>query len=201
MDTYTIAITGASGSIYGVRLLKYLLRKGHEVYLTITKEGGLILKDEVGYGWQGSEKTVEKKIKRDLNLPKSSLHYFNEDNLLAPVSSGSYRVNAMVIIPCSMKTLSGIAHGYANNLVVRAADVMIKEKRTLILVPRETPLSSIHLRNMLLLAEMGVRIIPAMPAFYSHPENIDQLVDFMVGKVIDSLAIENNLYKRWEGKK
>jgi 4-hydroxy-3-polyprenylbenzoate decarboxylase len=201
MDTYTIAITGASGSIYGVRLLKYLLRKGHEVYLTITKEGGLILKDEVGYGWQGSEKTVEKKIKRDLNLPKSSLHYFNEDNLFAPVSSGSYRVNAMVIIPCSMKTLSGIAHGYANNLVVRAADVMIKEKRTLILVPRETPLSSIHLRNMLLLAEMGVRIIPAMPAFYSHPENIDQLVDFMVGKVIDSLAIENNLYKRWEGKK
>jgi 4-hydroxy-3-polyprenylbenzoate decarboxylase len=201
MDTYTIAITGASGSIYGVRLLKYLLRKGHEVYLTITKEGSLILKDEVGYGWQGSEKTVEKKIKRDLNLPKSSLHYFNEDNLLAPVSSGSYRVNAMVIIPCSMKTLSGIAHGYANNLVVRAADVMIKEKRTLILVPRETPLSSIHLRNMLLLAEMGVRIIPAMPAFYSHPENIDQLVDFMVGKVIDSLAIENNLYKRWEGKK
>jgi 4-hydroxy-3-polyprenylbenzoate decarboxylase len=201
MYTYTIAITGASGSIYGVRLLKYLLTKGHDVYLTITKEGGLILKDEVGYRWQGKEKIVEKKIKNDLNLPKSSLHYFHEDNLLAPMSSGSYRVNAMVIIPCSMKTLSGIAHGYANNLVVRAADVMIKEGRTLILVPRETPLSSIHLRNMLLLAEMGVRIIPAMPAFYSHPENIDQLVDFMVGKVIDSLAIENNLYKRWEGKK
>lgn len=201
MDTYTIAITGASGSIYGVRLLKYLLTKGHEVYLIITKEGGLILKDEVGFGWQGKEKTVEKKIKKDLNLPKSSLHYFNEDNLLAPMSSGSYRVDAMVIIPCSMKTLSGIAHGYANNLVERAADVMIKEGRTLILVPRETPLSSIHLRNMLLLAEMGVRIIPAIPAFYSHPENIDQLVDFMVGKVIDSLAIKNNLYKRWEGKK
>jgi 4-hydroxy-3-polyprenylbenzoate decarboxylase len=201
MDTYTIAITGASGSIYGVRLLKYLLRKGHEVYLTITKEGGLILKEEVGCDWQGKEKIVEKKIKKDLNVQRASLHYFNEDNFFAPISSGSYRVNAMVIIPCSMKTLSGIAHGYANNLVVRAADVMIKEKRTLILVPRETPLSSIHLRNMLLLAEMGVRIIPAMPAFYSHPENIDQLVDFMVGKVIDSLAIENNLYKRWEGKK
>lgn len=201
MGIYTIAITGASGSIYGIRLLKYLLRKGHEVNLIITKEGGLILKEEVGYKWHGNEKTVEKRIKKDLNLAKSSLRYFNEDNLLAPMSSGSYRVDAMVIIPCSMKTLSGIAHGYANNLVVRAADVMIKEGCTLILVPRETPLSSIHLRNMFLLSEIGVRIIPAMPAFYSHPRNIDQLVDFMVGKVIDSLSIENNLYKRWEGKK
>ena len=201
MGTYTIAITGASGSIYGVRLLKFLLKRGDKVYLTITKEGGLILKDEVGYSWQGNEKIVEKKIKKDLNLPKSSLYYYNEDNLLAPMSSGSSKVDAMVIIPCSMKTLSGIAHGYANNLVERAADVMIKEGRTLILVPRETPLSSIHLKNMFLLSEMGVRIIPAMPAFYSHPENIDQLVDFMVGKVIDSMAIDNNLYRRWKGRK
>ena len=201
MSTYTIAITGASGSLYGVRLLRFLLKRGDKVYLTITKEGGLILKDEVGYGWQGDEKIVEKKIKKDLNLPKSSLYYFNEDNLLAPMSSGSAKVDAMIIIPCSMKTLSGIAHGYANNLVERAADVMIKEGRTLILVPRETPLSSIHLKNMFLLSEMGVRIIPAMPAFYSHPENIDQLVDFIVGKVIDSMAIDNNLYRRWKGRK
>src|SRR4030043_524077 len=142
MGTYTIAITGASGSIYGVRLLKFLLKRGDKVYLTITKEGGLILKDEVGYGWQGNEKIVEKKIKKDLNLPKSSLYYYNEDNLLAPMSSGSSKVDAMVIIPCSMKTLSGIAHGYAN-----------------------------------------------------------KLVDFMVGKVIDSMAIDNNLYRRWKGKK
>jgi len=199
MGTYTIAITGASGSKYGVRLLKYLLEKGHKVYLTITKEGGLILKEEMGFDWQGREKEIEKKIKRDLKLREASLYYFNEDNLSAPISSGSAKVEAMVIIPCSMKTLSGVACGYANNLVGRAADVMIKEGRTLILVPRETPLNSIHLRNMLILSEMGVKIIPAMPAFYNSPKNINDLVDFMVGKVLDFLGIENNLFKRWKG--
>jgi 4-hydroxy-3-polyprenylbenzoate decarboxylase len=200
MGTYTIAITGASGSIYGLRLLKYLLEKGNKVYLTITKEGGLILKEEVGFDWQGQEKDIEKKIKRDLKLQRASLYYFNEDNLSAPISSGSAQVDAMVVVPCSMKTLSGIALGYANNLVERAADVMIKEGRTLIIVPRETPLNSIHLRNMLTLSEMGVKIIPAMPAFYSCPKNIDDLVDFMVGKVLDSLSLENNLFKRWKGR-
>jgi len=199
MGTYTIAITGASGSIYGVRLLKYLLKKGHKVYLTVTKEGSLILKDEVGYEWQGHEKNIERKIKNDLKLNRASLHYFNEDNLYAPISSGSVEVDAMIVIPCSMKTLSGIACGYANNLVERAADVMVKEVRTLIIVPRETPLNTIHLKNMLTLSEMGVRIIPAMPAFYSNPKNIDDLVDFIIGKVLDSLSIENNLFKRWKG--
>jgi 4-hydroxy-3-polyprenylbenzoate decarboxylase len=215
MGTYTIAITGASGSIYGVRLLKYLLEKKHTVYLTITREGGLILKEEMGFNWQeqqiekeieqqkGNQKEkeieIEKKIKRDLKLKEIKLHYFSEDNLSASISSGSVKVDAMVVIPCSMKTLSGIACGYANNLVERAADVMLKEGRTLILVPRETPLNSIHLRNMLTLSEIGVKIIPAMPAFYSCPEKIDDLVDFMVGKVLDSLGIENSLFRRWQG--
>jgi 4-hydroxy-3-polyprenylbenzoate decarboxylase len=198
MGAYTIAITGASGSIYGIKLLKYLLHNGHKVYLTITKEGKLILKDEVGYNWDGSEKVVEKKIKRDLNLPKANLSFYDEDNLLSPISSGSSLVDAMIVIPCSMKTLSGIAHGYGNNLVERAADVMIKESRTLILVPRETPLNTIHLRNMLSLSEVGVKIIPPIPAFYSHPKNIDQIIDFVVGKILDSLGIENKLYKRWK---
>lgn len=199
MGTYTIAITGASGSIYGVRLLQYLLKNRHKVFLIITKEGSLILKEEVGYDWSGSGKVVEKKIKRDLKVEKGSLFLLSEDNLCAPISSGSAHVDAMVIIPCSMKTLSGIAHGYANNLVERAADVMIKEGRTLILVPRETPLNSIHLKNMLILSEIGVKIIPPMPAFYSHPKSIDDIVDFIVGKVLDSLRIENNLFKRWKG--
>ncbi len=203
MGTYTIAITGASGSIYGVRLLKYFLEKKHTVYLTITKEGGLILKEEMGFNWQEQqiekEIEIEKKIKRDLKLKEIKLHYFSEENLSAPISSGSVKVDAMVVIPCSMKTLSGIACGYANNLVERAADVMLKEGRTLILVPRETPLNSIHLRNMLTLSEIGVKIIPAMPAFYSCPEKIDDLVDFMVGKVLDSLGIENSLFRRWQG--
>jgi 4-hydroxy-3-polyprenylbenzoate decarboxylase len=201
MGIYTIAITGASGSIYGVRLLKYLLEKKHTVYLTITKEGGLILKEEMGFNWQVEQKQIEieKKIKRDLKLKEIKLHYFSEDNLSASISSGSVKVDAMVVIPCSMKTLSGIACGYANNLVERAADVMLKERRTLIIVPRETPLNSIHLRNMLTLSEIGVKIIPAMPAFYSCPKKIDDLIDFMVGKVLDSLGIENSLFRRWKG--
>jgi 4-hydroxy-3-polyprenylbenzoate decarboxylase len=201
MATYTIAITGASGSIYGVRLLQYLLMNGHKVYLTLTKEGSLILKEEVGYDWQEYQKEIEieKKIKKDLRLRKANLHYFREDDLSAPISSGSVTIDAMIVIPCSMKSLSGIACGYANNLVERAADVMLKEGRTLILVPRETPLNSIHLRNMLTLSEMGVKIIPAMPAFYSCPKKIDDIVDFVVGKVLDSLGVENNLFRRWKG--
>lgn len=198
MGAYIIAITGASGSIYGIKLLRYFLESGHKVYLTITKEGKLILKDEVGYKWDGSEKVVEKKIKRDLNLPKANLYYYDEENLFSPISSGSSLVDAMIVIPCSMKTLSGIAHGYGNNLVERAADVMIKESRTLILVPRETPFNTIHLKNMLSLSEVGVKIIPPIPAFYSHPTNIDQIIDFVIGKILDSLGIENKLYKRWK---
>ncbi len=201
MGTYTIAITGASGSIYGVRLLKYFLKNGHKVYLTITKEGKLILKDEVGYNWDGNERSIERKIKKDLNVPKANLQYFNEEDFLSPISSGSSLVDAMIVIPCSMKTLSGIAHGYANNLVERAADVTIKEGRTLILVPRETPLNTIHLRNMLLLSKVGVKIIPPIPAFYNHPKSVDQIVDFIIGKILDSLGINNNLYKRWRKKK
>jgi len=210
MGIYTIAITGASGSIYGIRLLKYLLEKRHNVYLTITREGCLILKDEVGFDWLESQKEIAiekqkniekltgKKIKDDFKVKLAILQYYDETNLSAPISSGSVEVDAMIVIPCSMKTLSGIACGYANNLVERAADVMLKEGRTLILVPRETPLNTIHLRNMLILSEMGAKIIPAMPAFYSHPEKIDDLVDFVVGKVLDSLGIKNNLFKRWK---
>lgn len=198
MGTYTIAITGASGSIYGVRLLEYLLKEGHKIYLTITKEGALIMREETGLDWRGSEKAVEKKIRRDLKIERGKISFFDEENLFAPISSGSHKVDAMIVIPCSMKTLSGIAHGYANNLVERAADVIIKEGRTLILVPRETPLNTIHLRNMLTLSEIGVKIIPAMPAFYNHPKKIEDLVNFIVGKVLDSLNIENTIYRRWK---
>jgi len=200
MGIYTIAITGASGSIYGVKLLQYLLEKKHKVYVTITQEGKLILKDEVGYDWKGKEKDIGKKMQRDLGMGKADLSYFDEDNLYAPISSGSALVDAMIVVPCSMKTLSGISHGYANNLVERAADVMIKEGRTLIIVPRETPLNTIHIRNMLSLSEMGVKIIPAMPAFYYSPKKIDELIHFVVGKILDALNIENNLFRRWKGK-
>ena len=130
---------------------------------------------------------------------KDQIAYFDEDNMYAPIASGSVKVDAMVVVPCSMKALASIAHGFASNLIERAADVMLKEKRKLILVPRETPLSAIHLRNMLTLAEAGCHIIPAMPAFYHHPKKISDMVDFVTGRVLDSMGVENDLSPRWGG--
>lgn len=127
------------------------------------------------------------------------LDYFAEDDFFAPVASGSSAPDAMVICPCTMGTLSRIACGNSGTLLERCADVMIKERRPLTLVPRETPLSEIHLENMLRLARLGVRIVPAMPAFYHRPESVDDLVAFVVGKTLDSLGIDNSLYKRWKG--
>ena len=133
------------------------------------------------------------------DIEKLAVHSYDADDLAAPMVSGSFKTDAMIAIPCSMKTLAGIAHGYSDNLILRTADVMMKERRQLILVPRETPLNVIHLRNMLILAEQGVTIIPAMPAYYHRPKNIGSVVDYIVGKVLDSLGIEHSLFKRWLG--
>ncbi len=200
MSAYIIAITGASGAIYGVRLLEYMVRKGFKVYLTITREGWYILKEEVGFFWEGGEKEINSAICKYYGVSSESLHYYSEDNLTAPIASGSVHTDGMIVIPCSMKVVASMACGFASNLVERAADVILKEKRRLIIVPRETPLNSIHLRNLLTLSEMGVHVIPAMPAFYSRPEKVADIVDFIVGRVLDSLHIENNLYKRWGSK-
>lgn len=197
MSIYTIAITGASGAPYGLKLLQELVKGGHTVSLCISREGLSILHDEAGLLLNGSETEIQKAVERALKSKKGRLRYFDEDNLHAPIASGSAKVDAMVVIPCSMKTLSSIAHGFASNLIERAADVMIKEKRKLIIVPRETPLSAIHLRNMLALAELGCHIIPAMPAFYHHPKKIPDMVDFIVGRVMDSMGLANDLSPRW----
>ncbi len=131
-------------------------------------------------------------------LPLGKMYFYDNQNIAAPLASGSFICEAMIVMPCSMALVSGIATGNARNLTERAADVMLKEKRKLILVPRETPLHSIHLRNMLTLSELGVYLIPAMPAFYHHPQTLEDMVDFMVGKVMDALKIEHNIYQRYQ---
>ncbi len=199
MSTYTVAISGASGAPYALRLLQVLIKSGHSVYLSISGDGLSILNDETGLMLKGSETDIQYALEKHLEAKEGQLNYFDEDNMYAPIASGSVRIDAMVVIPCSMKTLSAIAHGYASTLIERAADVTLKEKRKLIIVPRETPLSSIHLRNMLTLADLGCHMIPAMPAFYHHPKRISDMIDFIVGRVLDSMGIENDLSPRWGG--
>ena len=178
-----VAITGASGAIYGRRLLEVLRELGIETHLIISRAGEKVVRLELG---------VDPK-----ELKRLADRVYEPEDLDAPISSGSYPVDGVVIAPCSMRTLAAIAHGLASNLILRAADVAIKERRPLILVPRETPLSPIHLRNMLVLAELGVRIIPACPAFYHQPKTISDLVDFVVGRVLDALGIRHELFRRY----
>ena len=180
----TIAITGASGVIYGKRLLEELHNKKVETHLVISQAAKKIIKLEL----ETSEKTLE----------KLANHVYEIDDWSSPIVSGSFIMDGMVIVPCSMKTLAGIASGFAENVILRAADVALKEQRKLILVPRETPLNIIHLRNMLDLAKQGVIIVPSMPAYYHKPKNIDDLVDFVVGRILDVLGIEHDLYQRWQ---
>jgi len=180
----TIAITGASGVIYGKRLLEELHNKKVETHLVISQAAKKIIKIEL----ETSEKTLE----------KLANHVYEIDDWSSPIVSGSFIMDGMVIVPCSMKTLAGIASGFAENVILRAADVALKEQRKLILVPRETPLNIIHLRNMLDLAKQGVIIVPSMPAYYHKPKNIDDLVDFVVGRILDVLGIEHDLYQRWQ---
>ena len=178
-----VAMTGASGVVYGKRLLEELSKNKVETHLVISEAAKKIIKLEL-------QTSVDK-------IEALATHVHENNDWSSPIVSGSYRTDGMIIVPCSMKTLSGIAKGYAENVILRTADVMLKEKRKLILVPRETPLNTIHLKNMLELSEQGVMIVPAMPAFYHKPQSVDDMTDFIVGKILDLLDIENNLYKRW----
>jgi 4-hydroxy-3-polyprenylbenzoate decarboxylase len=204
MKSCIVAISGASGSIYGIRLIEELIKSVDTVYLCVSRPAFLIIKTETGADWSGrKESETGKKIQKYFSSKK--IEYFSEDNLAAPVSSGSFLTDGMFIVPCSMKTLSGIsmktlsgiANGYANNLIERAADVMLKEGRKLILAPREMPFNAIHLENMLGLARMGVKIAPPVPAFYQKPKDISDIVDFVTGKILDISGIGHNLFKRW----
>ncbi|WP_282935633.1 flavin prenyltransferase UbiX [Paenibacillus sp. RC67] len=190
---WVIGITGASGAAYGVRLCRFLLENGYDLHLLITDAGWRVLKEELGWDASKRKETLE----AHFGAFPGKCTYNPIQDIGASTASGSFRTSGMVIIPCSMGTLSGIAQGASDNLLERTADVMLKEGRQLIIVPRETPLHTIHLENMLKLSRMGVRIIPAMPAFYQGPQTLNDMVDFMVGKVLDTMDIEHELYRRW----
>jgi 4-hydroxy-3-polyprenylbenzoate decarboxylase len=192
-----LALTGASGAIYGLTLGRVLLSSGMHLTILVSGTGFQVIREETGLDLLEGSGDVQQALSSHLRPEPGQLDYFSEDDFFAPVASGSSAPDVMVICPCSMGTLSRIACGNSRTLLERCADVMIKERRPLALVPRETPLSEIHLENMLKLSRLGVRIVPAMPAFYQRPESMDDLVNFVVGKVLDSLGIENSLYKRW----
>ena len=196
MKNIVLAITGASGAIYGLRLVKEILASGAHLTLLISDTGFRVIREETGLDPKDGG-DVTKTLAAFFSPKTGMLHYYEEDDFFAPIASGSSAPDAMVVCPCSMGSLSRIACGSSGTLLERCADVMLKERRPLILVPRETPLNEIHLENMLKLARMGARIVPAMPAFYHHPESVDDLIDFVVGKVLDSIGIENRLFKRW----
>ncbi len=179
-----VAITGASGVIYGVRLLNVLKGMEIDTTLLVTKPAEIILKYEMGI----TEKELDNLVNRN----------YDPNDLTTDINSGSCLFESMVIVPCTMKTISAIANGYASNAITRAADVALKEKRNLIVVPRETPLRPVHLENMLKIAKEGGIILPAMPAFYYQPGKIQDMVDFVVGKILDGLKIDNHLFKRWQ---
>jgi len=187
MDTkrLIVALTGASGATYGVRLLQVLKAIGVETHGVLTRAAVANLKLEQSY----TEEDVKKLCSQ----------VYDENDVGANIASGSFLTEGMVIIPCSTRTLAAVANGMSDNLVLRAADVCLKERRKLVLVPRETPLSLIHLRNMVSAAEAGAVILPAMPGFYHHPRDIQALVDHIVGKVLDVFSIQHSLFPRWSG--
>lgn len=196
---YIVAITGASGSIYGKRLLQELLKREFKVSLIISGPGRQVISHELGFTFNDKDAPVEIAKWLDVDGAKKHLYYYRDDDFMSPVCSGSHVTAGMVIIPCSMATLGAVANGLSSSLIERAADVTLKEARRFIIVPRETPLNRIHLQNLLRVEEAGARILPAMPAYYNNPRTIDDIVDFVVGKVLDQLGIEHELYKRWEG--
>jgi len=198
VSTFVVAITGASGSVYGLRLVEQLLQSGNEVALVATKAGREVMEYETGFAMPGAGPAAADAVLRFLELPAgSALRVIYENDLFDAAASGSARVDAMVACPASMGFCASVAAGLASDLPERAADVMLKERRPLVLVPRETPLSLVHLRNLTALTEAGAIVLPAAPAFYQRPASIDDLIDFVVGKVLDVLGIEHGLFARW----
>jgi 4-hydroxy-3-polyprenylbenzoate decarboxylase len=198
--TVALAITGASGALYATRTLAALLSQGIDIELVVSDYGRRLLRDELG-----ERATVDRLVpylteKYGLSGELGQVTLHSNRDLGATIASGSHACRAMAIVPCSMKTLAGVAHGLSRNLVERAADVMLKERRPLVIVPRETPMSLPQLKNMVLCAEAGAVVLPAMPAFYQLPKTIDDLADFMAGKILAAMGFEHTLYPEWTGR-
>ncbi len=218
-----LAITGASGAAYGVRLLQVLLAAGRRVHLVISPSAATVIQHELGQKIDLENFSVDQLLPQideedsrlqgtaeswndemaissvldDAVTPRGRVVFHNHGNFMAGIASGSFRTDGMVICPCSMGTLAAVAHGLSTNLIQRAADVHLKERRKLILVPRETPLGSIQLENMKRLADAGAVILPAMPGFYHEPKSIHDLIDFVVGRICDQLGVKHDLFRRW----
>ena len=194
-----IAVTGASGAVYATRTVAALLERGVHVELIVSDYGRRLLRDELG-----EQASIDRLMPfladtygAAVNAGTVTIH--SNRDLGATIASGSHGCSGMAIVPCSMKTLAAVAHGLSRNLIERAADVMLKEQRRLVIVPRETPMSLPQLRNMVLCAEAGAMILPAMPAFYQQPKTLDDLADFMAGKILSALGFEHELYPPWTG--
>jgi 4-hydroxy-3-polyprenylbenzoate decarboxylase len=197
--TFALGVTGASGAMYAMRTMAALLERECHLEVVISEYGRRLLHDELG------EKASVSRLREYLvetygeGVSKGTFVVLSNKDLGATIASGSHECEGMAIVPCSMKTLAGVAHGLSRNLVERAADVMLKEKRRLVLVPRETPMSLPQLKNMVLCAEAGAMILPAMPAFYQMPTTLADLADFMAGKILSALGLNHDLYPKWNG--
>ena len=194
-----VGITGASGALYAVRAVAALLADGCRVELVVTDFGRRLLHDELGDDASCDRLPEYLAARYGEDVRAGTLVVHSNRNLGASIASGSYPCAGMAIVPCSMKTLAGVAHGLSRSLVERAADVMLKERRPLVIVPRETPMSLPQLRNLVASAEAGATVLPAMPAFYQGPRTLDDLADFMAGKILDALGVPHALYPPWTG--
>ena len=197
MKKITLAITGASGAQYGFRLLQVLLKQGCEIHLLISAAARQVCALEMSIDLPNEDKAILDYVAKRFKCDTTRLHLYSEKQWVAPVASGSNAPEAMIVCPCSSGTLSAIATGASDNLIERAADVMLKEQKKLILVHREMPLSVIHLEHQLTLGRLGVVIMPASPGFYNQPDSISDLIDFVVARILDHLAIEHQLMQRW----
>lgn len=197
INTVTLALSGASGMAYGLRLLECLLAADMRVYLLVSQAAHIVAKQELGVALPARASELENRLSEGMNARDGQLRVFGREDWNAPVASGSNPADAMVVCPCSMGTLAAIAHGLSDNLIERAADVMLKEQRKLILVPREAPFSTLHLENMLTLSKMNAVILPANPGFYHRPQSVEAIIDFIVARILDQLGIQHELMARW----